>query len=62
MSYLKNDLKLVCAGVKPWETQYLSEVFCGEDENVYFLLSFVPSVNEASVLEQMESGVEKTFL
>ena len=61
MSYLKNNLKLVCAGVKPWETQYLNEAFCHEDESMCFLFSFVPPADEPIVREQMESSSDKTF-
>ncbi|MEG1753540.1 MAG: hypothetical protein RR234_06465, partial [Christensenella sp.] len=61
VSYLKNNLKLVCAGVKPWETQYLNEVFCHENESMCFLFSFVPPADEPIVREQMEGSADKTF-
>lgn len=60
-SFLQNDIKIICAGIKPWETSSLGEVFADEDGTLRYLFSFVPATDEATVLEQMESSASKTF-
>lgn len=60
-SYLDKDIKIVVAGVKPWESQFLEPIFSFDDGSMEYIFSFVPQREQKIVLQQMRDSSNQTF-
>lgn len=61
VSFWEKDVKILVAGTKPWESAQLPAVFADDDGSLRYIFSFVPSVDESSVREQMAESADKTY-
>lgn len=61
VSFWEKDIKILVAGVKPWESAYLPAVFKDDDGSLKYIFSFVPQADEKDVLAQMETSAPNTF-
>lgn len=60
VSFWEKDIKVLVAGVKPWESDYLSQVFDDDDGSLHYIFSFVPQADEKDVLSQMGESAANT--
>lgn len=59
--FLDKDIKVIVAGIKPWESRELKEIFMVDDGSIYYIFSFVPTMDYKLVKEQMLESAGKTF-
>lgn len=61
VSFWEKDIKILVAGVKPWESAFLPQVFEDDDGSLNYIFSFVAQADEADVLQQMDSSAASTY-
>lgn len=61
VSFWEKDIKILVAGIKPWESAYLPKVFEDDDGSLNYIFSFVAQADEADVLQQMDSSAPSTY-
>jgi len=62
ISYLEQDIHIVCSGVKPNEIFEVSPILQKSEFNhVKFIFSFVPPDNRSAILKQMTNRAASTF-
>lgn len=61
VSFWEKDIKILVAGVKPWESAFLPQVFEDDDGSLNYVFSFVAQADEADVLQQMDSSAASTY-
>lgn len=59
--FLQSDIKIICCGIKPWETEAINYTFRENDGNFQYLFSFVPPADETDITKQMEEFSQHTF-
>lgn len=61
VSFWEKDIKVLVAGIKPWESDQLSRVFDDDDGSLHYIFSFVPKADEADVRNQMGESAPNTY-
>lgn len=59
-AFLDKDVKIICCGVKPWESSLLDPVFSIDDGSIHYLFSFVPSTDIPEVRDLMADSAGMT--
>ena len=59
--FLQSDIKIICCGIKPWETAAINYTFRENDGSFQYLFSFVPPADETDITKQMEEFSQHTF-
>lgn len=52
-AYLDKDIKVICTGIKPHESELLAPVFDADDGSINYIFSFVPVSEEEDVIKEM---------
>lgn len=60
VSFFEKDIKAICAGAKPWESDTLCDVFPDDDGSLFYIFSFVPKTDEQEILQQMLDSAQCT--
>lgn len=60
VSFWEKDIKVLVAGVKPWESDRLSQAFDDDDGSLHYIFSFVARADEADVRNQMGESAPHT--
>ena len=60
VSFWEKDIKVLVAGVKPWESAQLGRAFEDDDGTLHYIFSFVPKADEADVRNQMGESASNT--
>ena len=61
VSFWEKDIRVLVAGVKPWESDQLSRVFEDDDGSLHYIFSFVPKADEPDVRNQMGESAPNTY-
>lgn len=62
ISYLEQDFRIMCGGIKPNEINYVYSLLANDNYAATgFIFSFVPNANRAATLEFMEEKGDCTF-
>lgn len=59
--FLDKDVKIVIAGIKPWESAQLEQIFLVDDGSINYIFTFAPPLDHPAIKEQMLESAEKTF-
>lgn len=60
VSFWEKDIKVLVAGIKPWESDLLSRVFDDDDGSLHYIFSFVARADETDVRNQMGDSAANT--
>ena len=60
VSFWEKDIKVLVAGIKPWESDLLSRVFDDGDGSLHYIFSFVARADETDVRNQMGDSAANT--
>lgn len=60
VSFWEKDIKVLVAGIKPWESDQLSRVFDDDDGSLHYIFSFVARADETDVRNQMGDSAANT--
>lgn len=60
VSFWEKDIKVLVAGIKPWESNLLSRVFDDDDGSLHYIFSFVARADETDVRNQMGDSAANT--
>ncbi|MCL1830514.1 MAG: hypothetical protein FWG21_03695 [Oscillospiraceae bacterium] len=60
-SYLDKDIVVAVGGVKPFESNQLSEAFSADDGSIKYIFSFVPHAAKSEVIELMDESGNNTY-
>lgn len=61
IGFWEKDIKVLVAGIKPWESAALDTAFSDDTGELRYIFSFVPEQDKAAVLEQMGDSAAQTF-
>lgn len=59
-AFLDKEIKVVVAGIKPWESADFGSIAVNDDGSINYIFSFVPSNDHKTVREQMLDSAGKT--